>query len=216
MTTPKEIAESAEIALRVVDKLVAYGKELQWLFAKAVNMPRRALLDLEDIFAEVGKSLTAIDAATKAFFDAIQNPDGFIDDDRLLHEMSSAELPDLVEQKRSHCHEIGNIYYRYLSGILSNLFSDAKTADKTRDILQQLSNADSDFFSELTHAAQKMRDLAREAYRLKLRGERQRAIALVRGAAPELLDMRDKFNDAYLAMRQISNEFVKAARVAPT
>jgi hypothetical protein len=215
MTTPKEIAESAEIALRVVDKLLGYGKELQWLFAKAVNMPRRAFLDLEAILAEIGKSLTAIDGATKVFFDAIQNPDGFIDNDGLLQEMSSAKLPALVEQKRTHCHDIGNIYVRYLSGSLSKLFRDAKEADKTRHILEQLSNADRDFFQELTRAAEKMRDLAGKAHKFKLGGQRQQAIALVRGAAPELLDMRDKFNDAYIEMRKIAGDFVKAARVAP-
>jgi hypothetical protein len=47
----------------VVDRLVDYAKELQWLFAKAISMPRRALLDLEEIFSEINKSVTAIDSA---------------------------------------------------------------------------------------------------------------------------------------------------------
>src|SRR5262245_55368515 len=80
MTTPKEIADAAEIALLIADRLVGYAKELQWLFAKAISIPRLALLDLEKIFAEIDKSLTAIDEATKVFFDAVENPERFIDD----------------------------------------------------------------------------------------------------------------------------------------
>src|SRR5688500_16122017 len=95
MSSPKELAEAAEITLRVVDKLVAYAKEMQGLFAKAVSMPRLALLDLEKIFAEIEKTLAAVDEATKKFFDAIQKPDAFIDDDNLIHDMSSATLRNL-------------------------------------------------------------------------------------------------------------------------
>src|SRR5436190_12353712 len=126
----KEIAEAAEITLRVIKDLVEYAKQLQWLFAKAISMPRLALLDLEKIFAEIDKSLTAVDEATKIFVDAIQNPTEFIDHDSLLHEMSGAGLPSLVESKRGHCHEISQIYHRYLNGILSRVFQD--DADRQR------------------------------------------------------------------------------------
>jgi hypothetical protein len=142
MSSPKEIVEVAEGALRIVDKLVAYAQELQWLFAKAVALPRRALLDLERIITEIDKSVTAIDSATKVFFDAIENPSQFINDNNILHEMSSSRLSNLVEEKRTHCHDISNIYGRYLNGAISNLFQDATDQEKVRDILLQLGNAD--------------------------------------------------------------------------
>jgi hypothetical protein len=214
-TTPKEIAEAAEITLRVVDQLVNYAKELQWLFAKAISMPRLAFLELEKIFAEIHKSLTAIDEATKVFFDAVGNPEGFIDNDNLMHDMSSSRLPDLVEEKRGHCHEIGNIYNRYLSGILSSLFQNPSERARVQGIFMQLDQADTDLFSELTQAAREMRDLAKRAYRFKVMGRRQEAIDLIKNAALGLLDMRDRFNDADVTIHKISNEFLKAARVAP-
>ena len=130
--------------------------------------------------------------------------------------MSSSKLPQLVEQKRGHCHEIGNIYYRYLNGIVSNLFQDSADRDKVHQIFMQLGNADADLFLDLTVAAEKMRELAKQVYRLNITGKRSEAIELVKAAAPELLDMRDKFNDADITMRKISSEFIKAARVAPT
>jgi hypothetical protein len=80
----------------------------------------------------------------------------------------------------------------------------------------QLGSADEDLFRELTTAAEKMRDLAKQVYRYKITGKRSDAIELVKAAAPELLDMRDKFNDTDITLRKISSEFVKAARVAPT
>jgi len=211
----KEIAEAAEITVRVIKDLVASAKQLQWLFAKAISMPRLALLDLEKIFAEIDKSLMAVDEATKIFFDAIQNPIEFIDHDSLLHEMSGTGLPSLVESKRGHCHEIGQIYHRYLNGILSRVFQDDADRQRVKSIFDSLNNADGDVFSLLTSAAMKMRDLAREAYRLKILGKRQEAIDLIRDAALPLLDMRDKLNDASITMRQISIEFIKEARVAP-
>lgn len=212
---PTAIAEAANISLQVVDKLLGYAKELQPLFARVVSMPRRALLDLEEIFDEVEKSLAAVDAATKAFFKAIENPAQFVDNDDLIHDMSSSRLPALVEEKRGHSHEIRNIYDRYLRGILSNLFQDNADRNKAEGIFARLYNADADLFSELTRAAEKMRDLAKAAYRLRIVGKRGEAVDLVQDAAPILLDMREKLNDAHVEMMRIKGEFVKAARVAP-
>lgn len=213
--TPKDIADAAKISLEVVDKLVGYAQELQGLFGKVVSMPRRALLDLEEIFDEVEKSLGAVDIATKDFFNAVQDPAKFIDDDDLMHDMSSARLPALVEEKRGHCHEIGNIYYRYLSGILSNLFQDEAKRMRAEEILNQLHNADDDLFKELTRAAKKMRDVAKEVYRLKILGKREDAMENLRSTADPLLDMRGRFTDAAIEMSRVKSEFVKAARVAP-
>jgi hypothetical protein len=114
-----------------------------------------------------------------------------------------------------YCHEIGLIYNRYLDGILTRVFQDAADRQRVKSIFDSLDNADGDVFSLLTSAAVRMRDLARGAYRLKILGQRQEAIDLIRDAALPLLEMRDKLNDASITMRQISNEFIKEARVAP-
>ena len=67
----------------------------------------------------------------------------------------------------------------------------------------------------LNEAAEKMRESANRAYRLKLTGQRQSAVDLVRSAGLGLLDIRDKVNDADVEIRKVANKFVKAARVAP-
>jgi hypothetical protein len=72
-----------------------------------------------------------------------------------------------------------------------------------------------DLFGELKLAADKMREVAKQAYQLKLTGKKSEAVELIKGAALELLAMRNKLGDSDIALRKISGELVKAARVAP-
>jgi hypothetical protein len=129
--------------------------------------------------------------------------------------MSSARLPALVEEKRGHCHEIGNIYGKYLNGILSNVFNNPGDRQRVEEIFVRLNSADGDLFGVLAGVAERMRNVAKEAYRFKLTGKRQDAIDLISGSPLDLLDMRDRLNDASITMRQIASEFIKASRVAP-
>jgi hypothetical protein len=216
----KEIAEAGEIAVRVVERLVSWAKELDWLFAKVVSIPRLALVELSRIFTEIKKSVDAINKAATTYSDAIEDPDAFIDDNALLHDMSSSFLPGIVEAERGHCHEIRNIYNRYLSGYLSGaaatLFRRSSAKQKRiKTIFDEMGAADDDLFAKLTIAADKMAESARRAYCLKLTGQRQAAVDLIRDAGTDLLDIRNEINDADVAIRKIANKFVKAARVAP-
>jgi hypothetical protein len=194
---------------------VSCAKELDWLFARAVSMPRLALTEIDNIFTEIKMSIDAIDEATKIYFAAIANPDSFIDNDTLLHDMSSSMLPNIVEAKRGHCHEIANVYDRYLSGVVSSWFQNSADLARLKAIFEEIKRADIDLFFGLTQAAEKMRESANHAYRLKLTGQRQAAVDLVRSAGLGLLDIRDKVNDADVEIRKVANKFVKAARVAP-
>ena len=212
-TTAKTIAEAASISIDVVRTLVDNASVLKHLFAGAVSMPAEAEKAIEEILEEVEKSLDAVDAATREFLAAVKDPALFLDDMGRVHEMSSSHLPKLVESNRGHCDRIRELDSLYLSGWLDSFFPGSQERrDEARDIMNALDDADRDLFSFLDVAAEKMRDTAREAYRLELTGQRSEAEALLRDAGLTMLDMRDAFNDASVRMAELKREFVKARR----
>ncbi len=207
----KNVAETAKISLEVVNALVEKAASLKRLFSGVVSMPAEAEKAVEEILEEVEKSLVAVDKATRDFFVAVNDPAAFLDDADKVHEMSSSYLPKLVEEGRGHCDRILDIQWDYLQGWLDQFFpKNIRQREEAQRVLQELSDADENLFRRLVEAAERMRDTARDAYRLELSGNREDAEALLRDAGLKLLDMRDAFNDALVEMTTYKREFLKA------
>ncbi len=178
------------------DALDAFEVAHNWLTIQ----PAATCAEFAAILAEMLKAPAVVNRAAEAMlaaFDAAEPRPA------ALHPLANWSLVLEVERDRPHAAVLAAIAARHIHPHLDALPDDAD-AMLLRQMLHRLSDPGRDSLPGLTRFAEAVCDLAEETQRLSRRGQMAQAVAILRAAAPSLLDARRRAQglDAVLARRQ--------------
>jgi len=201
----------------LIDQTVTLAKGLKDHLGRLVSMPALARQRLDEILAEIGKTFSAVDGVVEEHLVVALEPSRIETEPDLLIHLSGPGLPLRIQMDRGHCHVIGDIYRRYLKGILDPLLARDPPAKAAIDtIFGQLDSADVELFEEFEKVGAMLQERAKQALILQLRNDLAGAKTLLQQDAVELIDMRQRLQAAQLTLVGVRNEFVKGMVAPPS
>lgn len=177
-----------------------------------VTQPQAAAAELASVVLEVMKAPAVVNQAVDALFSVIDEATPKL---AALSRVADGTLLREVEEKRPHCHRIGDIANRHLWQWLQQGGVDGPDAQELRDALANLGNADQDFFKDLEKFAKAIQEVASIAAQLAMNNQRAESLALLAKAAPALFAARKKANSLALQLTTMQTDFQRRALGLP-
>ena len=200
----------------LIDQAVKLAKGLRDHLGSLVSMPALARQRLDEVLVEIDKTFTAVDKVVEEHLKVALDPSRIeTEPDRMIH-LAGPALPMRIQQDRGHCSAIGEIYRKYLRGVLDPLLAANMQAKAAVDqILSNLSSADSALFDRFADVGAMLQERAKHALSLQLGNDVAGAKALLKRDAANLIDMRQRLQDAHLTLVGIRNDFIKGMAPPP-
>lgn len=200
VTAAVKSAEELGKAVGIIEKLV--GK----LKAK----PDLAAQKLIQALGEVAKTLQVVDNAASEFLSLGIDDGALAKNSKLLLSIDGGSLSTEVERGRGHCHEIWEIYFKYLDKWFERAFNSEEQASM-KAVFQELGNADSDLFYNLEQVAVKLQEEAGVALDLVVKGDATNARMCVLAVLPTLRPLRRVISKTMQTLYSLKSEFVEIA-----
>jgi hypothetical protein len=194
----------------LIDETVKLAKGLQRHLARLKSMPSLARQRLDEVLIEIDNTFLAVDGAVTQHLNVALDPSVIDKQPDLMLHLSGPSLPMQIGMDRGHCEAIAGVYQDYLEGALDRLLTrNAATRTAVHDIFQSLSEADGSLFDGFEMVGIALQEQAKQALILQLNNDSDGAKALLKRNAAELIEMRQRLQNAHLTLVAIRNEFVK-------
>ena len=162
------------------------------------------------LLVEIDNTFLAVDGAVTQHLNVALDPSVIDQQPDLMLHLSGPSLPMQIGMDRGHCHAIAGVYQDYLKGAFDRLLTkNSSTRAAVHDIFQRLSDADGSLFDGFEMVGTALQERAKQALILQLNNDLDGAKALLKGNAAELIEMRQRLQNAHLILVAIRNEFVK-------
>lgn len=214
---PEKIAKTANEATEAAQRLIAIARELKGSIAFLKSMPSIALIKINKILDEVGKTVDAVQTAGAVFLELILDPAKVGKDPKVLIDLASTKLQAMVEEKRGHCSTIWAIRQDYLQGWLDQFAitqaqkeAQIKKVDKINEIFSELSNADDDIFMKLADFAAYLQAMGQRALLHSLANEPEKARQVLRETTIRVLEFQTTLGEVQREMLNVRRSFIEA------
>jgi hypothetical protein len=194
---------------RLVDQAVEFANSLKKHLGSVVSMPALARQQLDEVLAEIDRTFTAVDSVVQEHLKVALDPSLIETGPDLMLQLSGPELPLRIEVDRGHCTVISEIYDNHLKGLLDPLFRDKEARAAVHQNFVDLAKGDQDLFSLFVNVGTMLQGRAQQVLRLQLNHDVAGAKALLKKDAASLIDLRQRLQDAHLALVVIKNDFIK-------
>jgi hypothetical protein len=198
------LASGADVVKKLADALKALKGIEKWL----IDQPKDAAAEMARVLTEIMKTTPTIDAAVGALLKVVDDAKPNL---APLAQVANKSWALEIQNLRPHCHDIRAIADRHLSQWLSQSGVKGADADQLRNFLNDIADGDDAYFRDLDVFAQNIANIAREAFQLSVQGQKEEALALIRKAAPALLDAQIEAADLANQLTQLQNEFRRQA-----
>lgn len=194
---------------RLIEQVVNFAKELKTHLGSLISMPALARQRLDEVLAEIDNTFTVVDGVVREHLRVALDPSLIESDPDLLIRLAGPELPERIKRDRGHCYNIRVIYDNYLQGLLDPLFSDTEARNAVNEMFRYVTHADMDLFGLFDNVGTALQERAKQALLLQLNSDTPAAKALLKNDAANLIDMRQRLQDAHLTLVGIRNDFIK-------
>ena len=170
------------------------------------NPDAEAHKKLVEAIGEVAKTWEAINEAIKTVWQLYGETGDLKMESGRLWDLGSGEMPALVDQKRGHCHRIGDIYWRNLNGWFSQTLTPADQDIMGRGFAH-LGEADDDLFCFMVRVAAGIDNVAGQVLDLIEDEQPDAARTIAKGLRRELRPLQRAINESLTDLRRVQTEF---------
>ncbi|MCP4422971.1 MAG: hypothetical protein GY803_00620 [Chloroflexi bacterium] len=198
-------AEQSLQGVNVVDELARAISRLAPEL-KANPNAEEVYQDLVEAIEEVAKTWEAINDAIEDVWKLYSEKGDLKTESLGLWDIGSGEMPALVNQKRGHCHRIGDIYHQKLSAWFAQTLT---LADQKimREGFERLSEADTDLFQFMVEVAAEIDNVAAQVLDLIEDNQPDAARSIAKGLRRELRPLQKAINNSLSILRSIQDDF---------
>lgn len=198
---------AALASIKNVDEAVGIISKLAEMLK---GKPDLAALKLADALNEIAKTWQVIDEAATNILKLGIDKDALASGSKELLAIEGGRLLIQVEDGRGHCHDIQDIFEKYLNRWFDRVLKGDDLA-AMNNVFEMLGDADDDVFSQMDKLANELQVQASAVLNLVINGQSEEAKSMVLALRGTLLPLRLAISKSLSNLYALKSQFVAIA-----